>query len=117
MTDSSLEDVIARLRSFVAEREWQQFHDPKNLAMLIVSEAGELAAELRWIHSGDADAHARRHRTRIAEEAADVDLGLLLLCDRVGIDLVEAMRTKIETNRMRYPAESARGVADRPEGI
>lgn len=52
-----LEALLLELRAFVREREWEQFHDPKNLAMALASEAGELAAELRWVPNTDADAH------------------------------------------------------------
>src|SRR4029079_280404 len=61
---AELEPLIAKLRQFVAERDWQQFHDPKNLAMLIASEAGELLAEYRWIRGDDADAPSRAPEPR-----------------------------------------------------
>jgi len=104
------------LRQFVAERDWAQFHDPKNLAMLIGSEAGELVAEYRWVRSEDADAHSAdpAARARIAAEIGDVGLALLLLCDRLGLDPVEVMRAKLATNRVKYPVEVSRGRADRP---
>jgi dCTP diphosphatase len=109
-----LEALAAELRHFVAERDWQQFHDPKNLTMLVASEAGELCAEYRWVPSAEADAHGRRPeaRARIAAEIGDVGLGLLLLCDRLGLDLVETMREKLAANRRKYPAETSRGRAE-----
>ena len=69
-----LEEIVVRLRDFVKLRDWAQFHDPKNLAMAVASEAGELLAELRWIASSDADAWvlADGNRNRVAMEAADV---------------------------------------------
>jgi len=111
-----LGELTERLREFVAEREWQQFHDPKNLAMAIASEAGELLAEYRWIPSGESDrwtADPENHR-RVALEAADVGISLLLFCDRAGVDLAGAMIEKIEINRQNYPAESSRGRHTRP---
>lgn len=113
---ADLDDLLVALRAFVAERDWQQFHDPKNLAMLIGSEAGELTAEYRWVRNEDADAHSRRAeaRARIVDELGDVGLALLLLADRIGVDLVQAMRDKLERNRARYPVDLARGRADRP---
>jgi NTP pyrophosphatase (non-canonical NTP hydrolase) len=115
MTTTTLEELRAELRAFVAARDWQQFHDPKNLAMLIASEAGELLAEYRWVRSEDADAHSREpaSRERIVAEVADVGIGLVLLCERIGVDLVEAMRAKVKVNGERYPAELVRGKADR----
>jgi NTP pyrophosphatase (non-canonical NTP hydrolase) len=112
-----LEDVRAALRAFVADREWQQFHDPKNLAMLVASEAGELLAEYRWVRNEDADGHSRNPeaRARIAAEVADVAIALLLLCDRIGLDLEQAIASKLAANAQRYPIEKSRGRAERPE--
>lgn len=108
---SGLDEVIAELRAFNRDRDWERYHDPKNLAMAVASEAGELLAHFRWVAGGDADALAREpeRREAIAREAADVGITLLLFCDRTGIDLVEAMRSKIGENARRYPAEAYRG--------
>jgi NTP pyrophosphatase (non-canonical NTP hydrolase) len=114
---ASLEDLTAALRKFVDEREWRQFHDPKNLAMLVASEAGELVAEYRWIRGEEADAYsnAPASRVRIAAEVADVGIALLLLCDRIGLDVTKAIEDKLAKNAARYPVEKSRGRADRPE--
>jgi len=76
-----VEALLADLRQFVAERDWQQFHDPKNLTMLLASEVGELVAEYRWVAGDAADAHSRDavSRARIADEIGDVGIALLLL--------------------------------------
>jgi dCTP diphosphatase len=115
MTD--LAALIAELRQFVAERDWQQFHDPKNLAMLVASEAGELLAEYRWVPNDAADEHSAQAeaRARVVSEIGDVGLGLVMLCDRIGVDLVAAMSAKLAVNRQRYPVETARGKAERPD--
>ena len=111
-----VEALVADLRQFVAERDWQQFHDPKNLTMLLASEVGELVAEYRWVAGDAADAQSRdaASRARIADEIGDVGIALLLLCDRTGIDLGEAIAAKLAKNRGRYPVETARGKAERP---
>ncbi len=113
----TLESLTGALRQFVAERDWQQFHDPKNLAMLVASEAGELVAEYRWVRGEDADRHSAepRARARIAAEVADVGIALLLLCDRIGLDLREAVAAKLAANAERYPIETSRGRPERPE--
>ena len=110
--------LVEELRVFVAERDWGQFHDPKNLAMLLASEAGELLAEYRWVASDKADALSREPeaRQRITDEIGDVGIALLLLCDRTGIDLQAAMREKLARNRTRYPVEQSKGRAARPTG-
>jgi NTP pyrophosphatase (non-canonical NTP hydrolase) len=111
------DELVSSLRAFVAEREWQQFHDPKNLAMLVASEAGELVAEYRWVRGDDADAHSREPaaRARIAAEVADVGIALLLLCDRIGLRLEEAIGDKLAANAARYPVATSRGRAERAE--
>ena len=83
--------------------------------MLIASEAGELVAEYRWVRGDEADAHSRaaEPRARIAGEIADVGLGLLLLCDRIGLDLVDAMSAKLARNAERYPVDASKGKAER----
>ena len=111
-----LQALLGRLRAFVAERDWQQFHDPKNLAMLLASEAGELLAEYRWVRNEDADRASQdsERRARILSEIGDVGIALLLLCERIGADPIAAMSAKLERNRTRYPAEVVRGKSDRP---
>ena len=111
-----LEGVLTRLRQFTEERDWAQFHDPKNLAMLLASEAGELVALLRWVASGQADAFVRapEHRPAVEAEVADVAIALLLFCDRAGIDLAAAIEAKIAANGRKYPVELSRGHARTP---
>jgi NTP pyrophosphatase (non-canonical NTP hydrolase) len=111
-----LAELRDELRRFVAEREWARFHDPKNLAMLLASEAGELLALLRWVDNREADAFAAQdpQRGQIAAEVADVGIALLLLTDRMGLDLVATIRDKLEVNRRNYPVEQSRGTSERP---
>ncbi|MFQ5882746.1 MAG: nucleotide pyrophosphohydrolase [Candidatus Methylomirabilales bacterium] len=111
-----LQEVVKELRAFVAEREWGQFHDPKNLAMAVASEAGELLAEYRWVSNAEADSYSKsdEHRNRIAAEAADVGIALLLFCDRIGLDLVGVIKEKMALNRRNYPIEESRGRWERP---
>lgn len=105
-----------QLRQFVAEREWSRFHDPKNLAMALSSEAGELLAELRWISSDEADAFVRDQtaRERIETEVGDIAIALILFCERAGIDVFAAAEKKLRINAANYPVESSRGRSDRP---
>jgi len=116
MRNDGLDLLRDRLRDFTAERDWEQFHDPKNLAMAIASESGELLAEYRWVANGEADEWSQEvaNLSRVSAEAADVGIALLMFCDRVGIDIVEAMKQKIEVNRRNYPAEQTRGRFERP---
>lgn len=106
-----LDRVRAAIAELVRERDWDQFHDPKNLAMAIASEAGELCAELRWVPSDEADAWCARaeNRARLSDEIADVAVTLLMLCDRTGVDLLDAVEKKLEKTRAKYPADEWRG--------
>ena len=103
-----LDDVRARIRDFVAQRGWEPFHDPKNLAMAVVSEAGELAAELRWTPNAEADAFCAtpEARARISDEIADVLITTVMLAERVGVDPVEVMLSKLEKNALKYPVSA-----------
>lgn len=95
------EDVIAslqqELRDFAAERDWEKYHTPRNLAALIASEAGELLALFRW----GQDAVGERPE-EVRRELADVFLGVLRFADVAGVDLAEAAREKIRLNASRY---------------
>src|SRR3569833_2552637 len=111
MSTPTLDELITALRQFVAERDWRQFHDPKNLAMLLASEAGELVAEYRWVRGDAADAHSREPaaRARIAAEIADVGIALVLLCDRIGLDRPRAGAGGRARGAGRGPGAAARG--------
>ena len=106
-----LDEMLADIRAFTAEREWERFHDPKNLAMAVASEAGELVAELRWIAGEEADAHCRdpEHRQRVADEIADVLVTTLMLADRIGLDVAEIVTQKMKKNREKYPEDEWKG--------
>jgi dCTP diphosphatase len=110
MTDS-LAHTTQLLRAFAAERDWEPFHTPKNLAMALTGEAGELAAEFQWLTEAESRALEPARLERVRQEAADVLLYLVRLADKLGFDLVEAARQKVELNAQRYPAEQVRGSA------
>ena len=107
--ESPLPALAHRLRDFAAERDWDQFHSPKNLAMALVGEAGELAAEFQWMTEAQSQAPDPAQLARIRSEAADVLNYLVRLSDKLGIDLIAAANAKIEENARRYPAEKVRG--------
>jgi NTP pyrophosphatase (non-canonical NTP hydrolase) len=105
----TLEDVREALRLFVAERDWDQFHNPKNLVMALVAEAGELVEHFQWLAPEQAERPVPEVLQEVELEVADVLLLLLRLCDRLGIDPIDAARKKLEINRVKYPIEKARG--------
>jgi dCTP diphosphatase len=111
-----LADVQRRIEQFNSERNWGKFHDPKNLAMAIASEAGELLADLRWVESRESDTHVRNpiHRQNIEHEIGDIAIALLTLCRRAGIDPIDAIESKLLQNEQKYPVETSRDKADPP---
>jgi NTP pyrophosphatase (non-canonical NTP hydrolase) len=108
---SSFTDLTERLAQFAKERDWEQFHSPKNLAMALIVEAGELVEPLQWLSEDESRALSDTQRQAVSEEAADVLLYLLRLCDRLGIDLEQAAWAKIAKNAAKYPADKVRGSA------
>ena len=109
MSSSGVTELTQRLRDFAADRDWDQFHSPKNLAMALVAEAGELAAEFQWLTEEQSRAPDAEALARIRAECADVLNYLLRLSDKLGIDLIAAAHAKIDDNARRYPAEKVRG--------
>ncbi len=105
------EAVLEDIRDFVRQRDWSQFHDPKNLAMAVASEAGELLSELRWIEGPEADAHCKAPETRqaVVDEICDVAVCLLMMADRIDLDLLPAIHEKMKKNRAKYPTAEWRG--------
>lgn len=106
---STLDELRSALRQFAAERDWDQFHSPKNLAMALTVEAAELLEHFQWLKDGTPAELSPEKRAQIEEELADVLLYLVRLADKVGVDLLEAARRKLEVNARKYPAEQVRG--------
>jgi NTP pyrophosphatase (non-canonical NTP hydrolase) len=107
----SLQTLATRLAEFVDERDWDQFHNPKNLAMALTVEAGELLEHFQWLHADEAESLTPEQREAVALEMADVLMFLVRLADKLGVDLLAAAGRKIELNREKYPVEKARGRA------
>jgi len=111
MPDPSLSSLTQRLRAFAAERDWDPFHTPKNLAMALTGEAGELAAEFQWLTEAESRDLDPERRERVRQEAADVLLYLVRLADKLDFDLLDAAAEKMALNARRYPADQVRGSA------
>lgn len=104
-----IETLQAALREFAREREWGQFHSPKNLAAALSVEAAELLEHFQWLTEAQSRDLPDDKREQVAEELADVLLYLLQLADKLGIDPVDAARQKMEVNAKKYPVEQAKG--------
>lgn len=105
------DELAARLAEFAHERDWDQFHSPKNLAMALAGEAGELLEHFQWLTEAQSRELNGETRDAVALELADVLLYLVRLADQLGIDLDAAARRKIELNAQKYPADAFRGSA------
>jgi NTP pyrophosphatase (non-canonical NTP hydrolase) len=106
-----LETLRVRLAEFAAERDWEQFHNPKNLAMALAGEAGELLEHFQWLTFEQAAHLPQDARAEVALEAADVLLFLVRLCDKLDIDLAAACAKKLALNAKKYPVAKSRGRA------
>ncbi len=109
----SLAELTLAIRRFADERDWEQFHSPKNLAMALIVEAAELVEHFQWLNQEESRHLAADQRAAVSLEMADVLIYLLRIADRLDIDLLEAAREKLRINEQRYPAELARGRADK----
>ena len=105
----SLNGLRDRLRAFAAERDWEPFHTPKNLAMALSVEAAELLEHFQWLTPEASMQLDPEMRAGVREELADVLLYLVRLADRLDVDLIEAAHDKMRLNALRYPIARARG--------
>ena len=106
-----LEDIRAECAAFADERDWQQFHTPKNLSMALAIEAAELMEHFQWLTAAESAALPPERREAVALELADVLLYLVRLADRLDVDLLAAATRKIVLNAEKYPVERARGTS------
>jgi len=105
----SLEQLRQAVRAFAAERDWDQFHSPKNLAMALNVEAAELLEHFQWLSeqaSRELDGEAR---AEVAAEMADVLIYLVRLADKLDVDLLQSAQAKLSVNARKYPADQVRG--------
>ncbi|WP_127499902.1 nucleotide pyrophosphohydrolase [Actinoplanes solisilvae] len=114
---SSIEELTTSIRAFAHAREWERFHTPKNLAMALAGEVGELLAEFQWL-TPEQSAAVMDDPTigpRVRAEIGDVTIYLLRLADVLGLDPIDAATEKLEDSGRRYTVEAARGSASKIE--
>lgn len=107
----TLARLRAELEKFAADRDWQQFHTPKNLAMALCVEASELMEHFQWLTAEQSVRMSERRRRAVAAEIADVLIYLTRLADVLKIDALDAARRKLRQNARKYPIARARGNA------
>jgi NTP pyrophosphatase (non-canonical NTP hydrolase) len=100
---NEIEDLTKKIRDFAKLRNWERFHTPKNLAMAVTGEAGELAAEFQWLTTEESENLTKLPIENIELEIADVGIYLLRLCDVLKIDFAQVIKKKIAINQERFP--------------
>jgi len=105
----SLHDLQKIIRTFCDDRDWDQFHNPKDLAISLALEAAEVMEHFQWKSPAEMAEHSIRHKEDIADEIADVFYWVLLLSNKLDVDLVAAFQRKMKKNEAKYPIAKARG--------
>ncbi len=108
-----MEDLRAAIRAFIEERDWEQFHYPKNLAMALSVEVAEIVEHFQWLTQEQSQNLPPEKLAEIREEIGDVMIYLAELADKLGIDPVEAARAKLDINKRKYPTTLVRGKASK----
>ena len=111
MPDPTLADLTAMVLRFRDERDWRQFHNPKDVALSLTLEAAELLEIMQWRDGPALDAHLRQQREHVGQELSDILSWVLILAHDQGIDLPAAFAAKLAHNAAKYPVERSRGVA------
>ena len=110
---SEFEDVLNEIQSFSGDREWSQFHTPKNLVLSIVSEIGELAEIVQWKSDLELIEYLQtaKGRKELSEEIADISIYLLRLCQQQNLDFLKIIKDKIKINSSNYPIAKSKGTS------
>ena len=107
--NGGVDEVIKKIIEFREERDWEQFHDPKNLAEAISIEAGELLEQFLWLSTEDSKKIGGSKLKKVKEEVADILIFIVYMCDALGIELAEEVQKKVEANRKKYPVDKSKG--------
>ena len=113
MSEDSLTELTARLKDFAVKRDWEQFHSPKNLAMALSGECGELLEHFQWLTEQQSLQISNHKKQEVAHEMADILIYLLRLSERLDINLINAVHEKMAINEKRFPVEKVKGDARR----
>ena len=108
-----LEQLRERLARFASDREWDQFHSPKNLSMALIAEAAELVEHFQWLSEEESRNLPADKQEEVAMELADILIFLIRIADKLGVDLTDTAWQKIQVNETRYPVELTKGSAKR----
>lgn len=107
-----MNSILSKIRKFRDERDWMQFHDPKNMAISISLEAAELLEHFQWKTKEEVEAYLREKTSKaeVADEMADIAMYLFEMADNMGVDLIQVMDKKLVKNAKKYPVAKAKGM-------
>lgn len=105
-----LEQLKIKIRQFAEERDWTQFHSPKNLSMALIAEAAELVEHFQWLTEEQSNNLDQKQLEQVRQELADILIYLITIAGKLNIDLLDAANRKLEINAKKYPAEKVRGL-------
>ena len=108
-----MKDLRSKIAAFIDERDWEQFHSPKNLAMALSVEVAEIVEHFQWLTEEQSRTLPPEKLAEVREEIGDVMIYLTELSEKLGLDPVEAAKSKLEINRQKYPAELVKGKASK----
>ena len=108
-SDKSLADLQKMIRKFVDDRDWDQFHNPKDLSISLALEDAEVLEHFQWKNADEMAKHSVDKKSEVGEELADVFYWVLLIANKLDIDLVEAFQKKMDKNEAKYPIAKAKG--------
>lgn len=107
----NFDEIRDYLRKFARDRDWEQFHSPKNLAMALSVEVAELLEHFQWLTEAQSKALDAETRAKVVDEIADVQLYLIRLADQLDVDILEAIGNKTRKNEEKYPVDKVKGSA------
>jgi len=106
-----LEELKKRIQQFATERDWDQFHSPKNLTMAMSVEVGELMEHFQWLTEKQSSELDAETLSKVKDEIADIQVYLVRLADKLGVDILQAVEQKMQKNEQKYPADKVKGSA------
>lgn len=109
MTIEEIEDIKIRLQEFADERDWDQFHNPKNLSMALIAEAAELVEHFQWLSEEESRLIQGDKLEAVRHELADIMIYLIRIADKLNVDLLHAVEKKMTINAEKYPADKVMG--------
>ncbi len=108
-----IKKLTEELRKFAKDRDWEQFHSPKNLSMALSVEAGELVEKFQWLTEQQSFELTEKKKQEVEEEIGDILIYLVRIADQLNVDLIQAATEKLKQNAEKYPIEKAKGKADK----